>query len=73
MMYNNFMYSLAARAAEHLTGNDWEQLIKDRFFTLLDMQDSTFVDGEGPEWDNFAQPHMLQNGHCLPIPLKVHE
>ena len=44
--YNNFMYMLQGVVAERITGKSWEDNIKERFFTPLEMNRSTTtIDG----------------------------
>ena len=70
--YNNIMYSLAGKVIEVLTGSSWEDRIRERFFELLDMSDSSFLNEEFDESTNLAKPHMLMNGRLTEINMAVH-
>ncbi len=73
MMYNNFMYGLAGCIAEKLTGDTWENLIKDRFFDILGMKDAVFIDKvKDEDMANFAKPHMTIKGQLQQIDTDVH-
>ncbi len=71
-MYNNFLYTLAAAVAEKLTGESWENLVRMRIFEILGMSNSSFIDLEGPDFQNIATPHMSVKGELRSIPMDVH-
>ncbi len=72
LMYNNFLYVLAAAIAEKLTGQSWEELIRMRIFEILGMSNSSFIDQDGPDFRNIATPHMTVKGKLTSIPIDVH-
>ncbi|XP_025085225.1 uncharacterized protein LOC112558780 [Pomacea canaliculata] len=74
--YNNWMYALAGRVAEVMGGASWEELLHQRIFYPLQMNDSR-VTGYNVEVDadNFALPYVqLRNKIVLsdPVIYKTH-
>ncbi|XP_066267018.1 gigasin-6-like [Branchiostoma lanceolatum] len=67
--YNNVLYSLAGHVAERLAGKTFEQLLRERIFLPLGMNDTTFVADafEEGNFSNFAQNYVTysENGHSL--------
>ncbi|PVD35059.1 hypothetical protein C0Q70_06340 [Pomacea canaliculata] len=57
--YNNWMYALAGRIAEVMGGSSWEELLKQRIFHPLQMNDSRIVGyNVDVDADNFALPYV---------------
>jgi CubicO group peptidase (beta-lactamase class C family) len=59
--YNNLMYILAGYLAERLTGKRWEDLVKERVFNPLNMQDSNFSVDEMQAHLDYAEPFKGYN------------
>jgi CubicO group peptidase (beta-lactamase class C family) len=65
--YDNLLYLAAGEIIPTVTGQPWEDFIRQRIFGPLGMQDSnTSVAGYRPG-DNFATPHSKVEGKLTPI------
>jgi CubicO group peptidase (beta-lactamase class C family) len=65
--YDNLLYLAAGQVIPAITGQQWEDFIRERIFTPLGMTDSnTTVTGYHPG-DNFATPHSEVEGKLTPL------
>jgi CubicO group peptidase (beta-lactamase class C family) len=65
--YDNLLYLAAGQIIPTVTGQQWEDFVRQRIFRPLGMTDSnTSVAGYGPG-DNFAAPHSEVEGKLTPI------
>lgn len=66
--YDNLLYLAAGQIIPAVTGQPWEDFIRERIFRPLGMTDSnTSVAGFHPG-DNYATPHSEVEGKLTPIP-----
>jgi CubicO group peptidase (beta-lactamase class C family) len=70
--YNNYMYGLAGYVAEKLDGKGktWEDLVRERIFKPLGMDNAFFVD-QGEELTHFAMPYVTVNGTLTRVSTKT--
>lgn len=66
--YKNINYILAGEVVAAVTGQSWEQLIQERIFTPLGMNDSLPSCKTLPPGGNVATPHALIDGTLQAIP-----
>lgn len=71
-MYNNFLYALAASAAEKLTSQTWEELVKTMILDVIGMRETFFLNEEGIDSKEVATPYMSAKGVLTPIDTEVH-
>jgi CubicO group peptidase (beta-lactamase class C family) len=60
--YNNLMYMTAGFLAGEAAGKTWEDLVQERIFEPLGMSHSTVRVVDTQKRDDFAKPHLRQNG-----------
>ncbi|XP_078602938.1 uncharacterized protein LOC144876994 [Branchiostoma floridae x Branchiostoma japonicum] len=69
--YSNLMYDLAGHVAERLAGKPYEQLLRERIFLPLGMNDTTFLPDalEEENFSNFAESYVMydKNGRSLAL------
>ncbi|PVD35053.1 hypothetical protein C0Q70_06334 [Pomacea canaliculata] len=72
--YNNWMYGLAGRVAEVMGGASWEELLHQRIFQPLQMNDSRVIGYDVEvDVDNFALPYVyVRNELVLSDPVIYH-
>ncbi|PVD35054.1 hypothetical protein C0Q70_06335 [Pomacea canaliculata] len=72
--YNNWMYGLAGRVAEVMGGASWEELLHQRIFQPLQMNDSRVIGYDVEvDADNFAFPYVhVRNEVVLSDPVIYH-
>ncbi len=68
--YNNLMYLTAGYLTEHLTGQAWEDVVRERIFEPLDMVSSNFSVEVSQQAADFALPYMEKKDEILPIPFR---
>lgn len=56
--YNNLMYLAAGCAIEQLTGQKWEDLIRERILSPLEMPRTNFSIAEMQQFDDYASPYV---------------
>jgi CubicO group peptidase (beta-lactamase class C family) len=56
-LYNNIMYSAAGQILEYLSGQAWEDFVKDKIFTPLNMSHSMFVVEDMEKQPDFMSPY----------------
>lgn len=67
-LYNGDLYALLSRAAEHVTDEPFEQLLQERIFDPLEMNESAASQQSAPELllANLARPHkQLDDGQVV--------
>ncbi len=67
MRYNNEMYLVAGKAAEHVGGKSWADLLRAEFFEPLGMQRSVADSTKVGQFDNLAEPHATIDGQVKSI------
>lgn len=60
--YNNLMYTTAGFLAGEVAGKSWEDLVKQRIFEPLGMNDSTVSVVDTQKRGDFARPHITRQG-----------
>lgn len=60
--YNNFMYSIAGIIIERVTGQSWEEAIKQRIFDPLKMKDTNVSIQQLTKSSDYSSPHAENNG-----------
>ncbi len=59
--YNNLMYMTAGHLTERLTGQSWEDVVRDRILTPLGMSRSNFDVAESQLDSDHAKPYLLDD------------
>lgn len=66
--YQNHMFTIVGRAIEMITGKTWEEFVKERIMSPLDMNNSNFDVAESQKTLDFALPHRLnKNKEITPV------
>lgn len=68
MVYSNVMYSVAGELIPAITGQSWDDFLKERLFAPLGMSRSNTSVTQIAEGENAAWPHQEINGEVVPIP-----
>lgn len=68
--YNNLMYAVAGLWIEKVTGQSWEDNVKQRIFIPLGMKHSNFSVDESKNSDNFSYPHAERKEVVQAIPFR---
>jgi CubicO group peptidase (beta-lactamase class C family) len=63
--YNNFMYMAQGALAEHLTGNTWEQLVKERILAPLGMRHAVLTSSELRRSNNRSTGYLYREKESL--------
>ncbi len=66
--YNNIMFLAAGEIVPALTGQSWDDFVKARIFTPLEMTSSSTSIASLKHQDNVATPHARTDGGIRPIP-----
>ncbi len=69
--YNNLMYLTAGYLLETLTGQTWEEAIRQLVFDPLQMKRSNFSVQQSQKDQDFAQPYNYRDGKIIKIPFRV--
>lgn len=71
--YNNNMYGVAGHVAQTLAEDvPFEDLVGERIFAPLGMDDSTWIHTSGPDYEGFAIPYYgPRDGERYPTPWEV--
>jgi CubicO group peptidase (beta-lactamase class C family) len=74
-LYNNLMYAAAGQIVEYLSGQTWEEFVKSRIFTPLNMSHSMFVVEEMQKQPDFMTPYyeMRDTTILLPYPFYTYQ
>jgi len=68
LLYNNYLYVAAGEVIPTVSGQSWDQIIRERFFAPLNMtRSSTTIDGLD-DLENVATPHSVVEGKASPRP-----
>lgn len=68
--YQNVMYVAASEAAARVSGKSWDELIDERIFTPLGMQETVTSVRDLAGKTNVAQPHALVDRQVVSIPYR---
>src|SRR5436190_14910917 len=68
--YNNLMYVVAGHLIETITGQSWEENVRQRIFGPLGITNSNFSVRDSQSNDNFALPYQEQKGIVKRIPFR---
>ncbi|SEA69965.1 serine hydrolase [Alkalimonas amylolytica] len=67
-VYNNVMYSVAGEVVAAVSGQSWDEFVRERLFAPLGMQRSnTSITQFAADDANIALPHQFINGEIVPI------
>lgn len=66
--YQNIMFLAAGEAIPAITGQSWDDFVKERFFIPLGMDRTSTSIKDLEELDDIASPHIDINGAIKPIP-----
>jgi CubicO group peptidase (beta-lactamase class C family) len=72
-VYSNVMYSAAGEIVPAVTGQSWDDFLRERIFRPLGMTRSNTRVAEIAEGDNAAWPHQEIDGRVRPIPRRSWE
>ena len=69
-LYNNLMYAASGQIVEYLSGQTWEEFVKSKIFTPLNMSHSMFVVEDMQKQPDFMTPYyeMRDTTILLPYP-----
>lgn len=68
--YGNLMYFTAGLAMEKATGQNWEELIREKILNPLDMKHTNFSVEETQKTDNYAFPYIEKNDRLKKMPFR---
>ena len=68
--YNNLMFMTAGYLTEKITGDTWENLIKQRIFVPLGMTRSNTSVRDMPVSDDYAQPYVASDRRARRVPFR---
>lgn len=68
--YNNLMYVTAGHLIETITGQSWEENIRQRIFQPLGMSNSNFSVSDSQRARDFALPYREEDDTAKPIPFR---
>ncbi len=68
--YNNLMFLTAGVLAQHLSGMKWEDLVRQRIFVPLGMNDSNFSVTDSQKAADFAKPYENAKGNIVEVPFR---
>jgi len=71
--YQNITYLVAGEVLEAITGQTWDDFIRERIFAPLGMTRTTTRLADLDKLQNFALPHAWINGNIQSIPYRNHE
>ncbi len=69
-IYSNIGYTLAGTVAEQVTQKEWDENIKDEFFTPLGMNSSFTTVEEMVKANNFSKGYAQYQGEVLSVPFE---
>jgi CubicO group peptidase (beta-lactamase class C family) len=69
-IYNNMMFSGAGLVLEQITGQSWEEIIRQRFFKPLDMTASCFTTEEMVKYGNYSLSYFEDDSTHRLLPKK---
>lgn len=67
-LYNNLMYAAAGQIVQDLSGQTWEDFVKSRIFTPLNMSHSMFVTEDMQMQADFMSPYYEKRDTSLLLP-----
>jgi CubicO group peptidase (beta-lactamase class C family) len=68
MEYNNILFFIAGEVIKRVSGKSWEDFVKERIFTPLNMDKSVTSISQFTDRKNLASPHANKNGTLLVLP-----
>ena len=71
LQYNNLMFIAAGQLTERLSGQSWDDQIRDRIFTPLGMTRASTTPRDLDRSDDFSRPYGLVDGTVTRIPVNV--
>ncbi|MBN2600375.1 MAG: serine hydrolase [Candidatus Marinimicrobia bacterium] len=66
--YQNIMYVVAGQIIPSITGKTWDEFIRERLLTPLNMNRTTTTMAELSSMQNVASPHILKNQEVIIVP-----
>lgn len=66
--YSNIMYAVAGCLVETVSGNTWEEFVKENILVPLKMNNTNFSADETQKLDNYAKPYVLRKRKLMEIP-----
>jgi len=67
-LYNNLMYAAAGQIVEYLSGQTWEEFVKSKIFTPLNMSHSMFTVEEMKREPDFMTPYYEKRDTSILLP-----
>ncbi|MBP1666175.1 MAG: serine hydrolase [Bacteroidetes bacterium] len=67
-LYNNLMYAAAGQIVEYLSGQTWEEFVKSKIFSPLNMSHSMFVVEEMMREPDFMTPYYEKRDTSILLP-----
>ena len=67
-LYNNLMYAAAGQIVEYLSGQKWEEFVKSKILTPLDMSHTMFVVEEMKKQPDFMTPYYEKRDTSILLP-----
>ncbi len=67
-LYNNLMYAASGQIVEYLSGQTWEEFVKSRIFTPLNMSHSIFVVEDMQKQPDFMTPYYEKRDTNILLP-----
>jgi len=67
-LYNNFMYLAAGQVIPAVTGQSWDDFVKERILAPLGMDRSNTSTHDLEGMENVASPHAMVDGRAVAIP-----
>jgi CubicO group peptidase (beta-lactamase class C family) len=68
MEYNNILFFIAGEVIKRVSGKSWEDFVKERIFTPLNMDKSVTSITQITDRKSLASPHANKNGKLLVLP-----
>ena len=70
MQYQNHMYFLAGYLIERVTGQNWDDFVRERILKPLGMENTNFSVEDSKKVENKALPYEFNNGAITEMPFK---
>ncbi|MEN8201846.1 MAG: serine hydrolase [Bacteroidota bacterium] len=71
--YDNILYMVAGEVIKRVSGQSWEDFVKERILNPLEMDNSCTLPVSMTELENLATPHLATDGKLGTIPYHEHD